>query len=88
MLKNVKRKASDMRQRQVGDNPVLGSNSFGTLAFCHALNSYGFPAEVVVAEHTSFGVACRATGVDEAAALTGLLLGHLGENDLVFHRNA
>ena len=41
-----------------------------------------------MAEHTTFGVACCATGVDKTAALTGLLPSHLGVNDLVFHCNA
>jgi len=80
VLKNVKAETSDVRKRQIGDNPVLGSDRIGALTFHHTLNSYAFPAEIIVAEHASFGISCSSTRVNEATAFAGLLLVHLGDN--------
>ena len=41
-----------------------------------------------MAEHAALGVTRRATGVDEAAALAGLLGGHLGLDHVVLYGGA
>jgi len=86
VLKNVKAETCDVRKRQVGDNPVLGSDCIGALTFHHTLNSYALPAEIIVAEHASLRISCSSTRIYEATAFAGLLLVHLGDNYVFLHR--
>jgi hypothetical protein len=84
VLKNVKTKARNVRKRQVGDNSVLWSYRIRPLAFHHTLNCYAIPAEIIVTQHASLGIACSTTCINEATAFSGLLLIHFRLNNIIF----
>ena len=47
-----------------------------------------FPGEIVMAEHASFGIASRSTGVDQTAAFSRFLLVHLHIDNVILDRLA
>ena len=61
----------------------MWTDSFRSFFLSRCKHTLELPSQIVVAEHAAFRIARRSTSVDQAAALSWLLLGDLTQDKII-----